>query len=446
MRMYPEKLNHLFYDMMLEDSSLFILTSGMHQNFGFGYLLETNPMNGDIVGEYNVTVSGNPDAYRLHMANDYFYLFYYISPASPVDSIQISKFDRLSGQHITSSKIGFPDFILQSAWVFEGDSILLMADVNPEKRIKYLRIASDDLTHDDELQTLPPMGILVQPFPIRQSDHSWLIYTSKGLYHWQEGSDTTARLLKDSLLSYGMIIPSIGDDGYAIFGIGYDATQSIGAQLSIVRLDSNLNFIQRTMFGVGSASYDHPALSSAIDRDAEHYFVSAFIDVSLTPYTSIEPKSFYVGKFDDALNTEWLHIFGGDRNYFISGVKADRKGGCFVYGFSRPEAYNYQSVPFLMRLDADGLLSNTEIIEPGQFLLTILGNPGSDHFRFAFTAAETGYRLRLTDMQGRMVLETPISGGVQELPMAHHHAGTYIWQLFHPNGILLETGQWMKIR
>jgi hypothetical protein len=442
---YSNYSNSALYEMIISEGSSRLLIVERFGNPGQAAVVKIDNQNGNFIEEVDVTLGVNIRAFRICEHEEMFYILYYIYPTNEVDSILISRIDVQSGNQIANCRIGFPDFILRDAWVFEEDSILLLTHVMPENRIRYIRINAKFLSFEEELLLAPKMGLLVTIYPIRDLENEYLLFAANRVHYWLEKEKIATPILADTVFTYGEIIASIHQDGYVVFGKGYDESQGVGAQLTIVKIDSNLNFVKRVMFGEGSVSYDHPALTSSIDKDNHHYFVSAFKDISLTPYTSTDPKSFYVGKYDEELNEEWLHILGGDKHYFISGVKADGHGGCYVYGFTRPQEYNFQAIPFLMRLNADGMITSVENTQPEQYHITIYGNPGREAFRFGFLAAEQGYRLRLSDLQGRIIADMPVTGGVQEVAMHPHPAGAYIWQLYHPAGRLLDSGKWVKV-
>ena len=436
-----------FYDLDFSSDTLVVIAGSIFRDqvgIGDEFVAYINGNNGSVYRSIPLSFT-NHFPFKLNSSLDsgFIYLFSFDPRQNEEDSIIIYRINSSSEQMaFTSHQMGMN--ITTGTWLFEKDSILLTTFSWEDKKFNYKRIGQNTLSGNDTLYSNSEIGPTMDIWPSIGNNGNYLLFAYEGLRLWDETNGSSIRLLKDTLFSFGKITYNSKTKEYVVFGRGIDENTNKGVQLSLVKLDSNFNYVKRVMFGEGFPSYDYPAIVNSISQDEEHYFVAAHIDISSDAYTSTTPKSFYVGKYDDDLNEAWLHILGGDRHYFISGVEADKEGGCYVYGFSRSANYNFEAIPFLMRLNADGMITSTEPGPSEQYHLTLYGNPGKEAMRFGFGSAEVGFQMQLLDLQGKLVGAREVHQGIQEINMAHAPAGMYIWQLYNHAGILVNTGKWMK--
>jgi hypothetical protein len=447
LRFYPEFPGfHLAFLEDYTDSTLMGMTSVLifdSDPTGSNSFLEIDPLTGDLL---KVKAVSNADIYSPHKfifdqsKNELYILSY--DRLVAMDTIFIQKYDIQLLEITDEAIISLPSSTHSSSFELTPDSILVLTYTDgPLRPYQRSILISDFSATSDWSDALPNSP---QMFIYTLDTNKYLVYCFAGVFYLDKSIPFSEKLYPLLFSRYGKIISGINEGTHIIFGGALDTTIWSSVELSITEIDDNLEIQKSVVFGQGNSSFEFPAWISCIDKDLSHYYVAANANISLSPFTDTQDRQFIIGKFDADLNETWLHLLGGDRHYLIMGVLPDNEGGCFVYGFSRLAEYNYLSIPFLMRLNADGMITSTETGPSEQYHLTLYGNPGREAMRFGFGSGEVGFQMQLLDLQGKLVGAKEVHQGIQEINMAHAPAGMYIWQLYNQAGILVNTGKWMK--
>lgn len=433
------------YDIHVEQDTLLALTGYIGSDpvaIESGGIKIIKATSGQILNGTNISDLNNSIPFYLKSAENVIYILYFDHSNVSNTKLVIKSFESQNLTYSDSISIPFYGNLYSASWNITKDSIAVLGYTNASPQgVRFATFPVNNFPETVETKLVTKLGPPHHMLKISEYSNDYLVFCFNGLHFFNSDSGESYRADQVDVAIHGKSVTSIEGTHYITFGRAIEITD-----LRIVKYDTALNMVKEVTFGMGENSYDYPAITSCIDNDSQHYFVAAVINSSFNPYTNTTPKSYYVGKYDADLESEWLHVFGGDRHFFISGVKADFEGGCYVYGFTRSAANNLQATPFLMRLNADGVLTSTW--DPGStdFSLTIFGNPGSDAFRFHFNAADASCKMVIHDMQGRLHSEIPVAIGYNEILTSFWPAGTYFYQLLQSSGTILERGKWVKIQ
>jgi len=96
---------------------------------------------------------------------------------------------------------------------------------------------------------------------------------------------------------------------------------------------------------------------------------------------------------------------------------------------------------FLMKLDADGLVSTGEITEGEN--IRIYPNPGNEEIKVRIAAQNKQSLFELFDLKGRLVLKENFTGTEGTFNTTFLPSGTYIYKITSNDG-LFESGKWVK--
>ena len=96
---------------------------------------------------------------------------------------------------------------------------------------------------------------------------------------------------------------------------------------------------------------------------------------------------------------------------------------------------------FLMKLDADGLVSTGEITEGEN--IRIYPNPGNEEIKVRIAVQHKQSLIELFDLKGRLVLKENFTGTEGSINSTFLPSGTYIYKITSNVG-LYESGKWVK--
>ena len=96
---------------------------------------------------------------------------------------------------------------------------------------------------------------------------------------------------------------------------------------------------------------------------------------------------------------------------------------------------------FLMKLDADGLVSTGEITEGEN--IRIYPNPGNEEIKVRIAVQHKQSLIELFDLKGRLVLKENFTGTEGSINSTFLPSGTYIYKITSNDG-LFESGKWVK--
>ena len=135
---------------------------------------------------------------------------------------------------------------------------------------------------------------------------------------------------------------------------------------------------------------------------------------------------------------------GGDRHYLVWGVDALENGGCCIYGMTRSKETDYKTIPFIMCVDSDGLITSTDEKADSYFDITILGNPGSSELKFVLGEFKNDLSYQVLNIQGQVITKGVGVQGLNTISSQNWAPGMYIIAFIH-NGKIQHKEKWIKI-
>jgi len=408
------------------------------------YLLKLNP-NGDIIDEIELTQYDEGNPWSLIVVDSiYLSLLQLFNPSD----LQVLRGNLNTKAFEISTITNLPGNgpIVAFGWTTKGDSVVILS--NKFSSIGSTQIIKYALSDFQQFPTIEEMldynGIVQNVIPTSDGSGRYLMMAT-GLNLLDNNFQVERRIGTDTMIGInGNVIAAI-DSGYVAFShiLNVGAPENKWFGLCYVAPDYSIQKV--TTFQVPTDEYMVPAINSCLDHDDESYFIASHKDVEMTLYTDTIKHLYYLGKYDKDLNQVWLKILGGDRKYLIAGVKADGQGGCYIHGMTRMWEYNYTTIPFLMRFNADGeITADQDPLSEPMFEFTILGNPGHDWFRYEFGARDRGYVMKIFDVQGREMAVRHLENGFDQVSAANWPDGVYIFQIFSPEGSSFQGGKWIK--
>jgi len=230
-------------------------------------------------------------------------------------------------------------------------------------------------------------------------------------------------------------------------GVSYDHNL-----ITLHVLNSDYDVIWSDTLGIipedltNNGPFNIPAVDGALDTLGNYLFFTGINRITGNfLYTNI-PNSIFIAKYDqstgeviwkyDQLNPDYYTV--------IYGVKATQDGGCLLYGF-RTDPNTSIRYPYLLKLDADGLLStNTKPEGDASFRFTIYGNP-SDQLRFHVDSRENWQgKYQLINTSGQIVLQDVVQNGFHTGNTSRLPGGMYIVVLSDESGRVLTQQKWLK--
>ncbi len=191
--------------------------------------------------------------------------------------------------------------------------------------------------------------------------------------------------------------------------------------------------------------WDFPAPSGALDyTNKDSIYVGA--TSPFWPWGWF-PSDYVVLQMDSLLNIRWERFYGDGKYYYeLMKVIATADGGCLLAG----TRYDYESGIkerdiYVVKLDKNGLIVGQE--EPQAIAVSealVYPNPGTSEIHVRVAAQHPESVFQLFDMNGKTVLEQPITGKRATIPAQFLDAGTYFYRISGPNG-LLQSGKWIKM-
>lgn len=446
-RLYSEYPGYIIWDLAVSDSINYALASDFYLdefNTGNNYLLVLN-VYGKIIDKIELTEYIEGSVFNLFIDGSNFYAL--IQKHNP-SNLRILKGDLDNHLWELSQPVNLPGVgeIVGYTWTFKSDSIVLIINkpfsIGNTQIVKYSIPDFQNMPSHEEM--ISYNGLVKNIIPYSKVANSYLLMAT-GLDLLDSNFQFMKHLAKDTIYGInGQIVEAI-DSGYITFSKIYEPSQPGNEFIGLCYLNPELSVQNYSTIAVLPDESFLPAINTCLSKDSNSYFIACHKDIESSLYTDTIKHLYYLGKFDKDLNQVWLKILGGDRKYLIAGVKADGQGGCYVHGMTRLWEYNYTTIPFLMRFNADGeITADQDPLSEPEFEFTILGNPGHDWFRYEFDAKDSGYVLKILDVQGREMAVRHLETGFGQVSVANWPAGVYIFQLFSPEGSSFQGGKWIK--
>lgn len=197
---------------------------------------------------------------------------------------------------------------------------------------------------------------------------------------------------------------------------------------------------------VEDKGHNFPPYVRSLDFNGEYLFTSTNYQMDVSAlFQSKRPREVHVVKHDTMLHRQWRVILGGDVNTMVYGIFATEDGGCLIYGLRKTHGAIPQNYPYVVKLDADGLITSTtpEPKRPDP-AVTLYGNPSS-HLRF-YIQDMPGWKgkLYINDLSGRLLKVADVRSGMVEADTRSWVTGMYIVQIVDSENRLIHSFKWVK--
>lgn len=191
-------------------------------------------------------------------------------------------------------------------------------------------------------------------------------------------------------------------------------------------------------------SDNYPFVIQSMDTSQEDIVVGAHLgNVDGGLYGIPQRKKFYLAKYNNDIQMLWYREYGGDRAYWMTGLKALENNNIVVYGFVT-DSTDEKRYGYIMCVDENGnFLTSTTYPLVKEDLISVV-NPGGEAMWIRNPSLHEG-EIALFDMQGRKWLEHRIQHEVEEVDTHHLPPGPYVY-VFFIDDRPVQQGKWLKVR
>lgn len=309
----------------------------------------------------------------------------------------------------------------------------------------------------DSIEFFPtPNQYMTFPSYVSESPDStrYLLYTALGLVSVNKEVDKLRPLNLLQFATHGSI-KMLNEDHYVTFGISKriipngpneglfneNVIKIVNDKEEVIAADS-IGFLAENAEDKG---FNYPAYVQSLDFNGEYIFCAANIQMAVPLFMATKPRKFQVIKHDTLLNRQWQVIFGGDVNTMVYGLFATEDGGCLLYGLRKTFGDTPQNYPFVMKLNADGIITSTvqepRLEEPA---ITIYGNPSSQLRLHIQETRNWNGRLSMYDLSGKILNQSNVNSGFIEVNTDTLIPGMYIVQIVDSENKIIHCIKWMK--
>jgi len=170
---------------------------------------------------------------------------------------------------------------------------------------------------------------------------------------------------------------------------------------------------------------------------------------------NIDPSTFWqpdptwiqLSKMNSSFELTEQFYYGGDGMYIPYDIISTSDGGILVTGnYYNPNAVPlvHQRDPFVLKVNKDGLIVNID--DPQQPIAQealVFPNPGTEFLQVKLAIQHKSAHIQLIDIGGRLVLETDLTGDLQQVETSQLGPGTFIYRITASNRVI-GSGKWVK--
>jgi hypothetical protein len=160
------------------------------------------------------------------------------------------------------------------------------------------------------------------------------------------------------------------------------------------------------------------------------------------PYC-VDTTNFLLYKLDKQTNTLWKNKYGKDGLFIMNGLLATSDGGCLMYGYRYLKTPDKKIEAYLIKVDANGLMTSETAIPLSISTLQLSPNPGNGFVQAHLPDTWQAYDFRFFDYSGKLVKSVRLDYPNKDLDLSDLNSGLYIFQVFE-KGQIKHTGKWVK--
>lgn len=221
--------------------------------------------------------------------------------------------------------------------------------------------------------------------------------------------------------------------GASTFPLGNEGGQDLVFQ----EYDSSMRIVRADTFGRPNLD-DYPFIHKSLDTTFSGFMVGGML---ADPYEIINqfPLSFFIAKYNDALQIQWYREFGGNTSYLIYGFQELAQGYVLLYGYILEGDIRY---PYLLILDENGEITNTKNLpDPDISLVHMLYPPESGNLVFEADVALESFQLYSIDGKAVLRIDEMLPGR-HSLDVSGLAPGMYVFVV--SDGERSQSGKWVK--
>ncbi len=252
----------------------------------------------------------------------------------------------------------------------------------------------------------------------------------------------------DSVGSY--LIPN--DMGFYLSGewssdstlivVGKNANSSY-KHLAVELLNENFEALSYQTFFKDYQMIEYPALANSVGVKGNDVYIGGTTNMDYSNvYFSTFDSWYHIVKLNsEDLSTVWEKWYGGDAYYILYSIKATTDGGCIMVGTRYDyEVQNMERDIYIVKVDADGLITWEKDIPLPQAAAQVFPNPGKS---LNLKSTLTDATFRLSNLEGKSILQQEIKQEMTSFDTRGLAQGTYLWTLTKA-GKLVASGKWVK--
>jgi hypothetical protein len=187
---------------------------------------------------------------------------------------------------------------------------------------------------------------------------------------------------------------------------------------------------------LGSRAHDnYPFVFNSIDYRNDEILVGGHLDGPFSHFDVFSSiKKFYLAKYDTLLNRIWYKEYGGDRAYWMTGLKILQDESIMAYGFITDTIDGFRHAYVLHVAENGDLISSTEL-DPNEYNHIRLINEGNGIFRIANTE-NLQLQLFLFDQKGVNILNKNIIDNNGTIDLSALPAAGYFYSIANKSKII----------
>ncbi len=235
---------------------------------------------------------------------------------------------------------------------------------------------------------------------------------------------------------------SFGNHYYS-HGAYYRDRENSGFKLMLVqKYDTLFNILKSDTLGYDIHD-NYPFVFKSIDEKNNEILVGAHLDGPFSHFPTFGViKKFYLAKYDEDLNRIWYREYGGNRAYWMNGLKLLADGSAFAYGFVT-DSLDQNRHAYLLHVAENGdIISSTEFDREAEHNIRLV-NTGYNRIQI-LNPDRIIARLYLFDLNGRPLLDRRLEQETETIDVSHLPPAMYPYSVVQ-DGRVISSGKWMKL-
>ena len=217
-------------------------------------------------------------------------------------------------------------------------------------------------------------------------------------------------------------------------------------QMALLKMSSEDSLLNHQLYGPPD-TLDYPGVYTNLDFiDESDIYYGGTSNYSVQTIWSPTKSWFILNKVNSNLELQWQKFYGGDAYYVLWNLIATKDGGCMMAGarFDYLTQYNERDL-YIVKVNQDGLIVGTgeELPNISAQDAIVYPNPGNEYLNIQSGPQINSALFELFDMNGNLVLTTPLDERLETISTIMLSTGTYPYRITFDNKIV-GSGKWVK--